>query len=410
MSDMGDFDLVIVGAGIHGAGCAQAAAVNGLKTLVLEKSQAGSGTSSKSSKLIHGGLRYLESAQFRLVRECLRERAILLAIAPHLVKATPFVIPVFSNTTRRGWQIAAGLSLYAMLAGIVTGNPLARFRKLTSSDPLLPGGLRTSALRSIYQYWDGQTDDSRLTLAVLASAIEHGAHSLSPARFLKAQRTDDGYRVSVEHGGTTRMVQTRFLLNAAGPWINEVQQLIEPLPPIMPIELVQGTHIELDVAAPPCCLYVEAPQDRRAVFIMPWQGHTMIGTTESLHRGKADDCQPLPQEIDYLASVYKHYFPTVEFNIINQWAGLRVLPSAKSSMFNRTRELTLLLDTNKLDTNKPDKNKQDNNAAPKLAAIYGGKLTSYRADSERIVSQLMRHLGHRERFRTTANIALPRLD
>jgi glycerol-3-phosphate dehydrogenase len=393
MSDGDGFDLVIVGAGIHGAGCAQAAAVNGLKTLVLEKSQPGSGTSSKSSKLIHGGLRYLESAQFRLVRECLRERAILLDIAPDLVKATPFVIPVFDNTTRKGWQIAAGLSLYAVLAGIANGNRLARFRKLELSDPLLPRGLRTTSLQSIYQYWDGQTDDRLLTQAVLASAVEHGAVGWCPARFIAAQRNEDGYRITVEYGGARREVKARFLLNAGGPWINDIQQLVEPLPPVLPIELVQGTHIELDVAAPPCCLYVEAPQDRRAVFIMPWRGHTMVGTTESLHRGKADDCQPLPQEIDYLASVYRHYFPQADFNIIDQWAGLRVLPTAKSSMFNRTRELTLLL---------------DDKAAPRLAAIYGGKLTSYRADSERIVKQLMRFLDRPENFRSTASIALPK--
>jgi len=356
----------------------------------------------KSSKLIHGGLRYLESAQFRLVRECLRERAILLDIAPHLVKATPFVIPVFDNTTRRGWQIAIGLSLYALLSStlfagrsLTDNKRLSRFRVLKQSDPLLPPGLRTTALQSIYQYWDAQTDDRKLTQAVLASAIEHSATCWCPARFLNAQRENDGYRVDIEHEGTTRRVATRFLLNAAGPWINDVQQLVQPLPPILPVELVQGTHIEIDVAAPPCCLYVEAPQDRRAVFIMPWRGHTMIGTTESLHRGKADDCKPLLQEVEYLAAVYRHYFPGANFKIIDQWAGLRVLPKAQSSMFNRTRELILL---------------PDNSSTPRLAAIYGGKLTSYRADSERIVGQLMRHLGRREQFRTTANIALPKVD
>lgn len=391
------FDLVIVGAGIHGAGCAQAAAINGLKTLVIEQHSAGNGTSSKSSKLIHGGLRYLESAQFRLVRECLRERAILLDVAPHLVKATPFVIPVFSNTTRKGWQVAIGLAFYALLSGnvLAESNRLSRFRILKPSDPLLPHGLRTDALQSIYQYWDAQTDDRKLTQAVMASAQEHGAAFWCPARFVQAQRNNDGYRIDLDHEGSRRQVSTRFLLNAAGPWINDVQQRIQPLPPMLPVELVQGTHIEIDVAAPPCCLYVEAPQDRRAVFIMPWRGHTMIGTTESLYHGKADDCQPLPQEIDYLSTVYRHYFPAVDFSIINQWAGLRVLPKAKSSMFNRTRELILL---------------PDHTSAPKLAAIYGGKLTSYRADSERIVLQLMRHLGCNERFRSTATIHLPNLD
>jgi glycerol-3-phosphate dehydrogenase len=391
------YDLVIVGAGIHGAGCAQSAAVNGLKTLVIEKNLPGSGTSSKSSKLIHGGLRYLESAQFRLVRECLRERAILLNIAPHLVRATPFVIPVFGNTTRKGWQIFLGLSLYALMSGnfLAAGNRLARFRTLRADDEIMPAGFNSAKLLSAYQYWDAQTDDRKLTQSVLASAIAHGATAWCPAKLLAAQRESTGYRVSIAHDGVTRDIKTRFLLNAAGPWINEVQQLVKPLPPMLPIELVQGAHIEIDVPAPKCCLYVEAPQDRRAVFIMPWQGHTMIGTTESLHRGAADACQPLASEVEYLTTVYRHYFPDVAFNVIKQWAGLRVLPTSATSLFNRTRELITL---------------PDDPVQPALAAIYGGKLTSYRADSERIVKQLMQHLHCDQPFRSTATIALPVLD
>jgi glycerol-3-phosphate dehydrogenase len=389
-----DFDLIIVGAGIHGAGCAQAAAVNGIRTLIIEKSQPGSGTSSKSSKLIHGGLRYLESAQFRLVRECLQERAVLLDIAPHLVTATPFVIPVFGTTTRKGWQIRLGLALYSLLARGMSGKhaQLSRFRRLTPGDALLPAGLQRDDLQACYQYWDCQTDDRRLTQAVLASAVAHGATSWCPARFSGARRSGQGYQVDIEHEGAVRHVTTRFLLNAAGPWVNDVQRLVNPLPPLLPAELVQGTHIEIDVAAPPCCLYVEAPQDRRAVFIMPWRGHTLIGTTESVHQGAADDCRPLQREIDYLVAVYRHYFPTVQFNVIDQWAGLRVLPVATSSVFNRTRELMLV---------------PDDSTPPRLAAIYGGKLTSYRADSERIVRQLMRHLDRRDEFRSTAGITLP---
>lgn len=383
------YDLVIVGAGIHGAGCAQAAALNGLRTLVLEKSAVGAGTSSKSSKLIHGGLRYLESAQFRLVRECLRERAILLKNAPHLVKPTPFLIPVYRDTSRPAWQIAIGLALYGMLAGC---DRLSRFQVLSAGHDLLPPGLLTQARKTVFQYWDAQTDDRRLTQSVMASAQTLGATLMQPAQLLAAQRNANGYLMEIAHDGRRQQVQASFVLNAGGPWVNEIQKCVTPTPPTLDIDLVQGTHIELDVPAPPCCLYVEAPQDGRAVFVMPWHGRTLVGTTERLHTELADQCLPTQDEIDYLAAIYRHYFPQQPFTVIDSWAGLRVLPRATSSVFNRTRELVLLKDTSD---------------SPALAAIYGGKLTSYRADCERIVRQLLRFAGRQQPYVSTRDIALP---
>jgi len=391
------YDLVIVGAGIHGAGCAQAAALNGLRTLVLEKTAVGAGTSSKSSKLIHGGLRYLESAQFRLVQECLRERAILLKNAPHLVKPTPFLIPVYQNTTRPAWQIAIGLALYGLLTG---GNRLSRFRILTPENELVPPGLLTQGRKTVFQYWDAQTDDRKLTESVMASAQSLGATLMQPATLLSAHRNADGYRVQIAVSTGTVQLQTRFLLNAGGPWINEIQNAITPAPPMLDVDLVQGTHIELDVAAPTCCLYVEAPQDRRAVFVMPWHGRTLVGTTEKLHTAIADLCAPTQDEIDYLTAVYRHYFPQQAFNVVDSWAGLRVLPRAKSSVFNRTRELVLL---------------KDDDNSPALAAIYGGKLTSYRADCERIVKTLLAIADthaiadKRGAYKSTQDIPLPKV-
>jgi glycerol-3-phosphate dehydrogenase len=161
------FDLVVIGAGIHGAGIAQAAAARGLSVLVLEQAGVASGTSSRSSKLIHGGLRYLESGQFSLVRECLQERALLLKLAAGLVELKPFYIPVYRDTARRPWLLYAGLSLYRMLGD---GSAAMRFRRVPQHDWKSLDGLDTTGLEAVFQYYDAQTDDTALTNAVMRSA------------------------------------------------------------------------------------------------------------------------------------------------------------------------------------------------------------------------------------------------
>ena len=166
------YDLVIIGGGIHGAGIAQAAAARGLSVMVLEQSGIASGTSSRSSKLIHGGLRYLESGQFALVRECLHERTLLLKLAPQLVKLKSFYIPVYRDTTRRPWLLHLGLSLYALLGGL---HPAVRFCRVPQSRWRNLDGLDTAQLEAVFQYNDAQTDDAALTRAVMRSAQQLGA-------------------------------------------------------------------------------------------------------------------------------------------------------------------------------------------------------------------------------------------
>jgi glycerol-3-phosphate dehydrogenase len=289
-----EYDVVVIGGGIHGAGVAQAAAAAGHSVLLLERQGIASGTSSRSSKLIHGGLRYLESAQFGLVRESLREREILLRIAPGLVERVPFYIPVYATTRRPPWMIRSGLTLYALLGGLARGTgfesvPRARWDGLD--------GLDIRGLRTVFRYEDAHTDDAALTQAVMRSAQALGATLHCPADFLAAKRTGAGYRVRYLMGGNEHDCRARTLVNAAGPWVNGVLERIAPRPSSLPVDLVQGAHIILEGATRHGVYYVEAPRDGRAVFVMPWKTHTLVGTTETPYEGDPAAVHAQPEEI-----------------------------------------------------------------------------------------------------------------
>ncbi len=273
-----DYDVVVIGGGIHGVGVAQAAAAAGYSVLLLERTALASGTSSRSSKLIHGGLRYLESARFGLVRESLREREILLRIAPALVHRIPFHIPVYGNSRRPPWMIRAGLSLYALLGGL---SRHARFDTLPRARWDSLDGLDTRGLKAVFRYEDAQTDDTLLTQAVMRSAQKFGAELRCPANFLSARRRGDDFVVHILEGKDEHTCRARTLVNAAGPWAGTVLERITPRPAVLPVDLVQGAHIIVENETRHGIYYLEAPQDGRAVFIMPWQEHTLVGTTET---------------------------------------------------------------------------------------------------------------------------------
>lgn len=385
------FDVVVVGGGIHGCGVAQAAAAAGYSVVLLEKDQLGSGTSSKSSKLIHGGLRYLESYEFRLVAECLRERALLLRLAPQLVQLRPFYIPVYEYTRRAPWLVGTGLSLYALLAGLSKD---ARFTLLPRSRWSELDGLRTEGLRAVFRYHDAQTDDRRLTRAVMASAQQLGARLYTQAELCRAEIHPDKVTVEMRHAGRERTLTARFLVNAAGPWVNHILDRIRPRPAIVPVSLVQGSHLELRRFVSKGIYYVESPRDGRAVFIMPRNGVTLVGTTEVRFSGNPDRVRPLPTERHYLVSVIRHYFPqldNVRGRIRNAWAGLRVLPEGEGHAFHRSRETILHLDDPR---------------RARLLSIYGGKLTAYRATAEQVVEQMARFLPPRRRRGDTRELPL----
>ena len=385
----GEYDVVIIGAGIHGAGVAQAAAAHGYRTLVLEAHAVAGGTSSRSSKLIHGGLRYLEQLELGLVRECLRERELLLKLAPELVRLRRFRIPVYGGTRRRSWQLRAGLSLYALLAGM---GPHTRFRTLPHREWSDLEGLDTRGLQSVFEYQDGQTDDAALTQAVLRSAMSLGAELRLPARFLAAEHRDDGIDIRFASGGREQNCTSRVLVNAAGPWVSEVAACIRPALPEVHVDLVQGTHLLLDMPARECIYYMEVPEDGRAVFLMPWRGMNLLGTTESLYRGP-DPGAVAPQvvEREYLLRVMTRYFPGTRFEVRDAFAGLRVLPRDQARPFERGRELIL---------------KGDQRTRPRVLSLYGGKLTSYRADSEKVMARLRPALPTRTARADTSRLPL----
>lgn len=382
-----DFDVIVIGAGIHGAGAAQAAAAAGYSVLVLEQFDSpAQGTSSKSSKLIHGGLRYLETGEFHLVHECLTERAILLRNAPHLVKLAPFHIPVYKETTRRPWKIMAGLCVYSLFSR-------KRFKRVPRSQWHQLDGLRTTDLDAVFSYYDAQTDDARLTRSVLASAQALGAEVKLGAVLEKARLVEEGCEVTFQQSEERKEVSARVLINAAGPWVNDVLQRIDPCPEQLPIELVQGAHIVVpgEVSHP---YYLESPRDRRAVFVTPWKNQVLVGTTENDYQGDPANVSPLDSEISYLLEIYNHYFERdlKRSDVINAFAGLRVLPGGTGEIFKKSRDTYFGKDRPK---------------CPRVITIYGGKLTSYRATSEKLIGRLSKVLPKRKRVADTRSLPLP---
>ena len=384
------YDIIIIGGGIHGAGVAQAAAAHGYSVLLLEKSAIGAATSSKSSKLIHGGLRYLETFQFGLVKECLRERALLLRNAPELVKLLPFYIPIYQHTRRRPWQIQLGLQLYRALSGFGRDSG---FIKLDVQHWQSLNGLNQDGLQAIYQYYDAQTDDVALTNAVLHSAQQLDAEVLVPATFQSAALHQRGCDVRVTTQGKEHSYSCAVLVNAAGAWVNEVLKNCTPQLRALRVDHVQGTHVVINEVAKAGVFYLEAPKDRRAVFVMPWRGQCMIGTTETIFHGNVNNIQPLAEEIRYLLDIYNHYFvPMKEApDIVDSFAGLRVLPSTSGAPTKRVRDTVLLTDN-------------DNN--PRLITLYGGKLTAYRTTAEKVIQRLCRSLPHRKTRADTRSLPL----
>ncbi len=387
---MDNYDIVVVGGGIHGAGVAQAAAAHGYTVLLLEQRSPAAGTSSRSSKLIHGGLRYLESAAFNLVRESLRERELLLRLAPDLVKRQRFFIPVYPDTSRRPWLIRAGLSMYALLAGMGRN---VRFQSVPKAQWDELDGLRTARLQAVFQYWDAQTDDARLTRAVIRSAESLGAQCVWPATFEAGDlQGGDGCRVAYRYRDRDHECTAQAVVNAAGPWAVSVLQRFSPPVPAPTVENIQGAHLELRGGVERGCYYMEVPEDKRAVFLIPWHNDTaLLGTTEHHYQGDPSDVVPLAEEVEYLLKVYRYYFPQRRADVLAAWAGLRVLPVTRGAAFKRSRETRLEV---------------DDHTHPRVLSILGGKLTGYRATAEKVMKRLRKTLSSRAPVADTRELPL----
>jgi glycerol-3-phosphate dehydrogenase len=388
-------DVAVVGAGIHGAGVAQAAAAAGHSVLLLERSAIAAGTSSRSSKLIHGGLRYLESGQVHLVRESLHERALLLRLAPQLVQLRRFYVPIYRQTRRRPWQLRVGLSAYALLAGFGRG---AGFGTVPRSGWEQLDGLATEGLQAVFYYHDAQTDDRALTRAVVQSAQSLGAQLICPAAFVSATLLHDGVQI---HYATPQPAQcrARVLVNAAGAWADTLARAISPAIAVPALQRVQGAHLVLPVSLERGCYYLESPRDGRAVFALPWHKQLLLGTTETRVRADPDHVAPTAAEIHYLLGVLKHYFPRwrelAASDVRSSFAGLRVLPAGRGHAFHRSRETRLIV---------------DREHQPRVLSVYGGKLTTWRFTAQRALACVAASLPRRRARARTDQLPLPPAD
>jgi glycerol-3-phosphate dehydrogenase len=373
-------DLLIVGGGINGAGIARDAAGRGLRVLLLEQSGLAHYTSSASTKLVHGGLRYLEYFQFRLVREALLERERLLAIAPHLVQRKRFVLP-YEQRLRPAWIMRLGLFFYDHLAPGSTLEPSSNVRFATSP---FARPLRAS-LRRGFAYSDCTVDDSRLVILNAKDAAERGAVVRIGHRFVRALRQGSLWQVDIEHlrSRQTSTVSARAIVNAAGPWVAEVLAQRLDCVSRQTVRLVKGSHIVVPRLYEGEHAYVLQHPDRRIVFVIPYQNDfTLIGTTDVPWPGDPGPMTIDPSEVDYLCRTVNAYFERQigPDEVVRSYAGIRPLwDDAASDAAAVTRDYVLDVDV------RPQ-------GAPVLS-VFGGKITTYRRLAEHALRKLEPHLG-----------------
>ncbi|MFA6266376.1 MAG: glycerol-3-phosphate dehydrogenase [Pseudolabrys sp.] len=374
VSDNADFDLAIIGGGINGTGLARDAAGRGLKVLLVEMNDLAAGTSSASSKLIHGGLRYLEHGAFRLVREALNEREVLLGIAPHVIRPMRFVLPPVPGL-RAPLKLRFGLMLYDWL-GARKLLPKSRTIDLTHNvvgQPLKRG------FRYAFEYSDCWVDDSRLVVLNALDAKERGASIRTRTRCVRAERKHIWELVLHDHG-RREVATARVLVNAAGPWIGEVAENVIRRKLTDRVRLIKGSHIVVHKLFNHDSGYILQAHDGRVVFALPFgDDFTLIGTTDETFVGDLNSPAPDPDEILYLCQVVNRYFrqPVTPDELVWSFSGVRALhDDGKGKPEDVTRDYHLALDAPRQE-------------AP-LLTVYGGKITTYR----RLAEAAMDKIGH----------------
>ncbi len=399
-----EFDLLIVGGGITGAGVALDAALNGWRVALIDKGDFASATSSASSKLVHGGLRYLEHGDFRLVYEALHERRLLLQNAPHLVHPLRFILPFYERSRVRPWKWRLGLTLYDALAGVSNirrSRPLSRARLRREVPTLQTAGLLGGA-----EYYDAQMDDARLCLEVLRSADGLGAlaaNYLEAVAFEKRGGQLIGVRALDRLGGRELMIRARQVLNATGPGVDAVCRLAGDTsgPRLQP---TKGVHLVAPPLGLTAAFLLLHPADGRVFFVIPWMGvrdafgqpssvfppKTLIGTTDTLFREGVDTLEVTAEEVAYLLEGYNHYFtrPLNAGEILGSFAGLRpLLRAGTNDPAAISREFQLF------------------DSPSGLLSVAGGKYTTYRHMAEVIAEAVAQRLGRPHR-RSTQDVAL----
>jgi glycerol-3-phosphate dehydrogenase len=373
----GQFDVIVVGGGIIGAGIARDAALRGLAVALFERRDYASGTTSGSTRLIHGGLRYLEMLDFALVRMDLRERETLLRIAPHLVKPLEFVLPFYDGGSLGPLEVRAGMYLYDALS---FDKSLRNHRRLTAAQVLdEEPGLREAGLRGAVAYYDAQVNSpERLTIENIVDARAHGAATLNYAEVTAATR--DGVRVRDLRSGDEAEVRGRVVVNASGPWFDRVARRLEPHPRPL-VRTTKGIHL----AHRPInrhALALTSHLDRRLFFVIPWLGYSWIGTTDTDFRDDPGEARATPADVDYLLQSAAAYFPQVNAaDVLWTNAGVRALVMKGGSESAVSRRHRII-------------------SEPGLVSVLGGKITGYRAIAQDATDAVCRQLRAREHCRT----------
>ena len=294
--------VAVIGGGINGAGIAWELARKSYEVTLYERQAFGGQTSSATTKLIHGGLRYLEHLHFGLVRESLRERGWLIEHAPELVTPIEILLPIYHDSPRSRLEIRIGLVLYDLLAG---RRNIARHRVLTADDIIARAPLERRGLRGGFSYWDAQVDDGRLARTVVESARREGATAREFTEVVGIDEEGGGWRIRTSDGDDRHF---DLVINAAGPWMNKLLDANDIHAPYR-LSLVRGTHIVLRERVSSVGVLLQSVEDRRVFFVLPWKGTTLVGTTEVL-QNDPDETAPTRQEIDYLIARFNHYFRT----------------------------------------------------------------------------------------------------
>jgi len=374
------YDLVVVGGGINGVGIAADAAGRGLSVLLAEMGDLAEGTSSRSSKLIHGGLRYLEHLEFRLVRKALQEREVLLAKAPHIIWPQRFVLPLVPGA-RSSLMVRAGLFLYDHL-GERRRIPPSCALDLNRDPAGLP--LRPELARG-FAYWDCRVDDARLVVLNARAAADKGAVIKTRTRVARMVTDGDAWRITLAHGDDASEVRARAIVNAAGPWVQSVADEVGAGAEHVrePLRLVKGSHIVVPRIRGADDAYLCQSPDGRVVFAIPFEEYfTLIGTTDVAYSGDPAAVAISPEEEDYLLDLARSFFscPPSRADVLWRFAGVRPLydDNAGADASSVTRDY-------RFELNAPED-------APPLLTVLGGKLTTYRRLAEAALAKLAPHM------------------
>ncbi|MCX7117284.1 MAG: glycerol-3-phosphate dehydrogenase [Legionellales bacterium] len=365
------FDVAIIGGGINGCGCAADAALRGLKVALIEQGDLASQTSSKSTKLIHGGLRYLEQLELGLVKKALNERENLLKLAPHLVHPQSFVLP-HQKKSRPLWLLRVALFIYDHLSptNSLPRSKLIRAKGNTDYFKPLMKEMTKGCL-----FYDCATCDVRLTIANAIQAHEHGASIMTHTTLVESAVIDNLWQLTLQP--TTKpafQIQARAVINCTGPWVGEMSQLLS-VPLVHEVSLVKGSHLLVHPLYTGDHAYLLQHDDQRVIFAIPYHGYTLVGTTEIAYSGSPKDVHIEPEEVAYLCSVINHYFnkQVNESQIIATWSGLRTLVSdPHKSAHALSRDYIYHF------TQTPGP----------AVTVYGGKLTTYRQLATEAIDRL----------------------